>query len=82
MRCVGTPRLFVPGVFPGSPTIGCRARRQSRAGSAPALVEALTAKLKTAGHTRDFHYYLAHYAFGNEQAVGQGRIAGTRYDPG
>ena len=25
-------------------------------------------------------YYLAHHAFGNEQAVGPGRIAETQYD--
>ena len=29
----------------------------------------------------DFHHYLAHHAFGNEQAVGAGRIAQTQYDP-
>ena len=29
----------------------------------------------------DFHRYLAHHAFGNEQAEGDGRIAETHYDP-
>jgi carboxymethylenebutenolidase len=47
----------------------------------PALVEGLTAKLKDAGVAHDFHHYLAHHAFGNEQAVGTGRIAETQYDP-
>ena len=46
-----------------------------------AQVEGLTAKLKEAGVTFDFHRYLAHHAFGNEQAVGPGRIAETHYDP-
>ena len=44
-------------------------------------VEGLAAKLKEAGVSFDFHHYLAHHAFGNEQAVGPGRIAETHYDP-
>ena len=44
-------------------------------------VEGLAAKLKDAGVSFDFHHYLAHHAFGNEQAVGPGRIAETHYDP-
>ncbi len=47
----------------------------------PELVEGLTAKLQAAGVDFDFHHYLAHHAFGNEQAVGPGRIAETHYDP-
>ncbi len=46
-----------------------------------ALVDGLTAKLREAGTNFDFHHYLAHHAFGNEQAVGSGRIAETQYDP-
>jgi len=45
------------------------------------LIEGLTAKLKEADVKFDFHHYLAHHAFGNEQAVGPGRIAATQYDP-
>jgi carboxymethylenebutenolidase len=29
----------------------------------------------------DFHHYLAHHAFGNEHAVGEGRIPETQHDP-
>ena len=47
----------------------------------PAQVEALAAKLRDAGVKFDFHDYLAHHGFGNEQAVGTGRIAETQYDP-
>ena len=47
----------------------------------PAQVEGLTAKLRAAGVAHDFHHYLAHHAFGNEDAVGDGRIAETQYDP-
>ena len=46
-----------------------------------AQVEGLTAKLKEAGVSFESHQYLAHHAFGNEQAVGPGRIAETHYDP-
>jgi len=46
-----------------------------------AQVEGLAAKLKEAGVDFDFHHYLAHHAFGNEEAVGPGRIAETQYDP-
>ena len=44
-------------------------------------VDGLAAKLKEAGVKFDFHHYLARHAFGNEQAVGPGRIASTQYDP-
>ena len=44
-------------------------------------VDGLAAKLKEAGAKFDFHHYLARHAFGNEQAVGPGRIASTQYDP-
>jgi carboxymethylenebutenolidase len=47
----------------------------------PAQVEGLAAKLTQAGVKFDFHHYLAQHAFGNEQAVGTGRIASTQYDP-
>jgi carboxymethylenebutenolidase len=47
----------------------------------PELVKGLAAKLAAAGVAFDFHDYLAHHAFGNEQAVGEGRIASTQYDP-
>ena len=43
-------------------------------------VDALEAKLAEKGVTSEFHRYLAHHAFGNEEAVGPGRIAGTQYD--
>ena len=46
-----------------------------------AQAEGLAARLGEAGVTFDFHHYLAHHAFGNEQAVGPGRIAETHYDP-
>ena len=45
------------------------------------LVEGLAAKLTETDVKFDFHHYLAHHAFGNEQAVGEGRIAQTNYDP-
>ena len=45
------------------------------------LVEGLAEKLKAASVQHDFHHYLARHAFGNEQAVGEGRIAATQYDP-
>jgi carboxymethylenebutenolidase len=41
----------------------------------------LEAKMKDAGVDVTFHRYLAHHAFANETAVGEGRIAGTQYDP-
>ncbi len=44
-------------------------------------VEGLAAKLQAANVDFDFHHYLARHAFGNEQAVGEGRIASTQYDP-
>jgi carboxymethylenebutenolidase len=47
----------------------------------PEQVQALEAKLKDAGADFEFHHYLARHAFGNEQAVGEGRIAATQYDP-
>src|SRR6185503_17769854 len=47
----------------------------------PEQVEALAARLKSAGVRHDFHQYLAYHAFGNEQAVGEGRLSFTQYDP-
>jgi dienelactone hydrolase len=47
----------------------------------PSQVAGLTEELTAAGVEHDFHYYLAHHAFGNEQAVGEGRIEETHYDP-
>ena len=44
-------------------------------------VKQLEAKLQEAGVEFEFHHYLARHAFGNEQAVGEGRIAATQYDP-
>jgi carboxymethylenebutenolidase len=46
-----------------------------------ATIGALETKLREAGVDFDFHRYLARHAFGNEQAVGPGRIASTQYDP-
>jgi carboxymethylenebutenolidase len=46
-----------------------------------AKVDELEAKLKAAGVACDFHRYLARHAFGNEEAVGDGRIAQTQFDP-
>lgn len=42
--------------------------------------EALEAKLRAANVTFEAHRYLARHAFGNEDAVGEGRIAETQYD--
>nr|WP_315427210.1 dienelactone hydrolase family protein [uncultured Albidiferax sp.] len=44
-------------------------------------VAALEEKLGAAGVDFEFHRYLAHHAFANEEAVGPGRIAATQYDP-
>jgi len=44
-------------------------------------VAALEDKLQAAGVDFEFHRYLAHHAFANEEAVGTGRIAATQYDP-
>jgi carboxymethylenebutenolidase len=44
-------------------------------------VDQLEAKLREAGADFEFHRYLARHAFGNEEAVGEGRIAQTQYDP-
>ena len=44
-------------------------------------VAALEDKLKAADVSLEFHRYLAHHAFANEEAVGPGRIAATQYDP-
>ena len=44
------------------------------------LADGLAARLKEAGVKFDFHHYLARHAFGNELAVGPGRIASTQYD--
>lgn len=41
----------------------------------------LEEKLRGGGVDATFHRYLAHHAFANEDAVGDGRIAGTQYDP-
>ncbi len=46
-----------------------------------AQVDGLAAKLGDAKVSFDFHRYLAHHAFANEQAVGSGRIPQTQYDP-
>lgn len=43
-------------------------------------VDALDAKLRSAGVAPEFHRYLAHHAFANETAVGPGRIPATQYD--
>lgn len=40
----------------------------------------LEARLKGAGVDVTFHRYLAHHAFANETAIGDGRIPGTQYD--
>ncbi len=45
-----------------------------------ANADALESKLAGAGSRFTFHRYLAHHAFANETAVGEGRIAGTQYD--
>jgi carboxymethylenebutenolidase len=45
-----------------------------------ASVDQLESKLREAKVEFDFHRYLARHAFGNEQAVGEGRIAQTQYD--
>ena len=44
-------------------------------------VAALEEKLGAAGVDFEFHRYLAHHAFANEEAVGPGRIPATQYDP-
>ena len=44
-------------------------------------VDQLEAKLKEARVDFEFHRYLARHAFGNEEAVGEGLIAQTQYDP-
>jgi carboxymethylenebutenolidase len=44
-------------------------------------IDELDKKLAAAGVDYETHRYLAHHAFANETAVGQGRIAGTQYDP-
>ena len=43
-------------------------------------VDALEDKLRVFGVKFEFHRYLAHHAFANETAVGQGRIPATQYD--
>ena len=40
----------------------------------------LEEKLRAGGVDATFHRYLAHHAFANEEAIGDGRIAGTQYD--
>jgi carboxymethylenebutenolidase len=44
-------------------------------------IDQLEKKMRDAGVDVQFHRYLAHHAFANETAVGEGRIAGTQYDP-
>ena len=44
-------------------------------------VAALEDKLQAADVHFEFHRYLAHHAFANEEAVGPGRIAARQYDP-
>jgi carboxymethylenebutenolidase len=46
-----------------------------------ATVDQLEEKLRGAGVRFEFHRYLAHHAFANEQALGPGRIAATQFDP-
>jgi carboxymethylenebutenolidase len=46
-----------------------------------ATIDQLQEKLGAAGVNFDFHRYLAHHAFGNETAVGPGRIPATQFDP-
>lgn len=46
-----------------------------------ALVDSLQAKLDEAGVAHEFHRYLAHHAFANEDAVGSRRTPATQYDP-
>jgi carboxymethylenebutenolidase len=45
-----------------------------------ATVDQLEAKLKEAKVDFTFHRYLARHGFGNEAAVGEGRISRTQYD--
>ena len=47
----------------------------------PALIEGLASKLADASVAFDSHHYLGYHAFANEQAVGDGRMASTQYDP-
>jgi carboxymethylenebutenolidase len=44
-------------------------------------VDALETKLSEAKVDVEFHRYLAHHAFANEEAVGPGRISRTQFDP-
>jgi carboxymethylenebutenolidase len=46
-----------------------------------ASVDVLEGKFTRGGVSAEFHRYLAHHAFANETAVGDGRIPGTQYDP-
>jgi carboxymethylenebutenolidase len=46
-----------------------------------ANIDSLQDKLRGANVDFDFHRYLAHHAFANENAVGPGRIPATQYDP-
>ncbi|MBT2792819.1 dienelactone hydrolase family protein [Paraburkholderia strydomiana] len=45
-----------------------------------ASVDVLEEKFALSGVPAEFHRYLAHHAFANETAVGDGRIPGTQYD--
>ncbi|HTJ93513.1 MAG TPA: dienelactone hydrolase family protein [Pararobbsia sp.] len=42
--------------------------------------DTLEEKLRAAGVAVEFHHYLAHHAFANEDATGYGRISRTQYD--
>ncbi|MFM0755942.1 MULTISPECIES: dienelactone hydrolase family protein [Paraburkholderia] len=46
-----------------------------------ASVDVLETKFASSRGSVEFHRYLAHHAFANETAVGDGRIPGTQYDP-
>lgn len=44
-------------------------------------IAALEEKLRDANVNFEFHRYLAHHAFANETAVGEGRLPATQFDP-
>lgn len=44
-------------------------------------VDVLEERFARSEVSAEFHRYLAHHAFANETAVGDGRIPGTQYDP-
>jgi len=45
-----------------------------------ATVDQLEEKLRAAGVNLEFHRYLAHHAFANEEAQGPRRLPATQYD--